>query len=88
MTLAEHQLQRQKRIQSSLIGLAADTRFRDFMETVRECREGALLNMVDGQVIRNERASLACIGEVAAYMALIRTYEEAVAQAALQREEA
>jgi len=87
MTLADQQLARQKRIQASLIGLASDVRFRDFMETVRECREGALLNLVDGAVIQSDRASLACTGEIAAYMALIRTYDEAVAQAALQREE-
>lgn len=86
MTLADQQLARQKRIQSSLIGLAADTRFRDFMETVRECRESALANLVDGAVIQSERASLACTGEIAAYMAMIRVYDEAVAQAALARE--
>jgi len=58
----------------------------DFMETVRECREGALLNLVDGAVIQSDRASLACTGEIAAYMALIRTYDAAVAQAALARD--
>lgn len=87
MTLADQQLARQKRIQASLIGLAQDTRFRDFMETVRECREAALSNLVDTAVIQNERASLACTGEIASYMALIRTYDEAVAQAAMQRED-
>lgn len=87
MTLADQQLARQKRIQASLIGLASDVRFRDFMETVRECRESALTNLIDGAVIQSDRASLACTGEIAAYMALIRTYDEAVAQAALAREE-
>ena len=87
MTLADQQLARQKRIQASLIGLASDVRFRDFMETVRECRESALTNLIDGAVIQSDRASLACTGEIAAYMALIRTYDEAAAQAALTREE-
>lgn len=87
MTLADQQLARQKRIQASLIGLASDVRFRDFMETVNKAREDALENLIDGAVIQNERASLACTGEIAAYMALIRTYDEAVAQAALAREE-
>ena len=40
----------------------------------------------DIPVIQSDRASLACTGEIAAYMALIRTYDEAVAQAALARE--
>ena len=87
MTLADQQLSRQKRIQASLIGLANDVRFRDFMETVRECRENALDNLTDSALIQSERGSLACIGEVASYKALIRVYDEAVAQVAMQREE-
>jgi hypothetical protein len=88
MTLADHQLARQKRIQASLIGLANDVRFRDFIEVVRECQTTALDNLTDGSVIANERASTACIGEIAAYRSIIRTYDEAVAQAAMAREEA
>ena len=87
MTLAEHQIARQKRIQASLLGLAADTRFRDFMETVRECRESALDNLTDSALIQSERGSLACIGEIASYKAMIRVYDEAVAQASMAREE-
>ena len=87
MNLADQQLARQKRIHASLIGLANDVRFRDFMETVRECRENALDNLTDSALIQSERGSLACIGEVASYKALIRVYDEAVAQVAMQREE-
>lgn len=87
MSLHDQQLTRQKRIQSSMIALAADTRFRDFIERIKECRENALANLVDTAVVQNERASCACIGEVAAYMAVINIYDEAVAQAAMAREE-
>ena len=88
MTLAEAQLNRQKKIQSSLIGLARDTRFADFIETVRECQLSAVDNLTDGAVIGNERATTACIGEIAAYRAIIRTYDEAVAMAAQRSETA
>lgn len=86
MTLAEQQVARQKKIHSSLIGLARDTRFADFIETVRECQMTAVDNLTDGAVIGNERATTACIGEIAAYRAIIRTYDEAVALAAQQAE--
>ncbi len=87
MTLAENQLARQKRINASIIGLVADPRFRDFIETVRESRDMAVMNLVDGAVIQSDRASTACIGEIAAYISFIKAYDEAVAQAAMAREE-
>lgn len=86
-TYAEAQVQRQRAIQNAMVELARDTRFAVFMESVKEARELAISNLTDGSVIANERATLACIGEVAAYKSLISIYDEAVAQAAQRAEE-
>lgn len=87
MTYAEQQIQRQRAIQSAMMDLARDPRFQMFMSTIGDAREQALDNLTDSAVIQNERASLACIGEIAAYKAILRSYDEAVANAAQRAEE-
>ena len=73
---------RQKRLQASLLGLAKDVRFNDFMAEVRAMREAAVANLCDGNVIVNDRATLACIGEIASYESILSLYTEALARAA------
>lgn len=87
MTFAEQQIQRQRAIQSAMIDLARDSRFTMFMQSVEDARELAISNLTDGAVIGNERATLACIGEIAAYKSLTSMYDEAVQQAAQRAEE-
>ena len=52
-----------------------DSRFEAFIDAVREFREAAIDNLSDANVIGNERATLACIGEIAAYKSITATYD-------------
>lgn len=72
----------QKRLQNALVGLAKDTRFAEFMAEVKSMREAAVSNLCDGNVIVNERATLACIGEIASYESILSLYQEALNRAA------
>ena len=91
MTLAEQQIHRQRAIQSAMIGLVGDPRFQIFMDTVRDNRELAISNLTDGTInadlITSERATLACIGEIAVWKSIMTAYDEAVAQAKQRAEE-
>jgi hypothetical protein len=79
---AHDSIKAQKRLQNALIGLAKDTRFAEFMAEVRAMREAAVSNLCDGNVIVNDRATLACIGEIASYESILSLYQEALNRAA------
>jgi len=79
---AHDSVKAQKRLQNALIGLAKDTRFAEFMAEVRAMREAAVSNLCDGNVIVNDRATLACIGEIASYESILSLYQEALNRAA------
>jgi hypothetical protein len=76
MTLHEYEVRRQAAFQSAMAGLAMDPRFGMFIEVLREYREAAIDNLTQKDVIGSERASLACIGEAAAYKAIISIYDD------------
>lgn len=76
MTPAEHFDQRQKNIQAAMADLAMDSRFTSFIAVVRDQRETAIENLTDGSVIGNERATLACIGEIACYQSIVAIYDD------------
>lgn len=81
MTPAESQQLRAKAIAAAMRELCQDHRFSHFIDIIREQREAALDSLTDGAVIANERSSLACIGEIAAYKSVISIYDEARARA-------
>lgn len=78
---SELQQLRAKAIAAAMRELVADQRFGHFIDIVRQQREAALDSLTDGAVIANERASLACIGEIASYKSIIAVYDEAKSQA-------
>jgi hypothetical protein len=80
--LTHDSVKAQKRLQNALLGLAKDTRFTEFMTEIRFMRETAVSNLCDGNVIANERATLACIGEIASYESILSLYQEALNRAA------
>lgn len=80
--LTHDSVKAQKRLQNALLGLAKDTRFTEFMAEIRFMRETAVSNLCDGNVIVNERATLACIGEIASYESILSLYQEALNRAA------
>lgn len=76
MTTRERALERQKFFEAAMLELCRDSRFEHFIDAVREYRERAIEALSEGDVIKNERASLACIGEIAAYKSIISVFEE------------
>jgi len=80
--LMQDSVKAQKRLQNALLGLAKDTRFTEFMAEIRSMREAAVSNLCNGNVIVNERATLACIGEIASYESILSLYQEALNRAA------
>lgn len=76
-TNRERSLDRQKFFEAAMQGLVADTRFEHFIDAVREYRERAIDSLSDApEIIKSERATLACIGEIAAYKSIISVYDE------------
>lgn len=60
-----------------MTALAHDARFEHFIDAVREYREKAIDALSDSaEVVKSERATLACIGEIAAYKSIISVYDE------------
>jgi len=49
--------------------------FQNWIETLRQTKDGAVQYMVDHTAIANERESLVARGEVRAYLAIIADYE-------------
>ena len=49
--------------------------FQNWIETLRQTKDGAVQYMVDHTAISNERESLVARGEVRAYLAIIQDYE-------------
>ncbi len=71
---------RQQAINSATIALISDPRFAHFIEVIRQNREMAIENLSDGNVIKSERATCACIGEIAAYKSIIQFYDDKKSQ--------
>jgi len=76
MTSAEYEINRQRAFQEAMAGLVMDGRFTHVIDVIREYREMTIRNLFEGNVIGNERATLACIGELRAYDSILSIYED------------
>lgn len=74
--LQRHELDQRKKIDASIEALAGDTRFADFMEEIAGLREAALDATNELEIIKSERATLACIAEATAYKRILNIYED------------
>ncbi len=89
--LQRHELDQRRKIDASMEALVGDTRFADFMEEVGSLREAALDATNELEIIKSERATLACIAEATAYKRILNIYEDKraafIAKAELAREQ-
>lgn len=84
---AKQKALRQQQIHNSIIGLATDPRFRDFIEMIEDQKEISMEDALNDRVISNERLTLAALGEVRCYKNIISTYD-AIVEAAEAKQEA
>lgn len=77
MSQRERYQERKQFFEQAMTALAHDVRFEHFIDAVREYREKAIDALSDSaEVVKSERATLACIGEIAAYKSIISVYDE------------
>jgi hypothetical protein len=69
---------RNQQIKAAMLGLVLDTRFQQFIDLLRDQREGAVRDACLDTVVKCQRSSLAAVGEIRAYTTLIETYEDLV----------
>jgi hypothetical protein len=70
--------ERSDRLQQAMFTLVGNEAFATFIDELREQQHSAVMDSINDKVIANERLSLAAIGEIRAYEAIISTYEDFV----------
>lgn len=70
------------RIKHAMSSLVRSPDFKAFIDILRENREIAIEDACNDGVIASQRMSMAAIGEVRAYKAIISIYDEYMAQVA------
>lgn len=68
------------RLQQALYRLAGNDAFADFMDEIRELQRNAMLDSINDLVVKDERLTLAALGEIRAYEAIAALYEDFVQQ--------
>ena len=88
MTHQERINARQRAFEGAMMDLCRDPRFGHFIDAIREYRETAIDSLSNSaSIVKSERATLACIGEIAAYKSIISIYDEFLARPAQAVEE-
>jgi len=72
------QQQKEQQIRDGLLDLSRDPRFAVFMEALREMREGAVAYMTTHTTVKDERESLAAVGEVRCFDTIWAAYQAAL----------
>lgn len=70
--------ERSDRIQQAMFQLVGNEAFAAFIDELREQQHAAVMDAMNDKVIANERLSMAAMGEIRAYEAIIATYEDFV----------
>lgn len=65
------QSEKELRLRQAMEALLPDPRFHVFVDTIRELKEGAIAYAVQHTTVRDQRESLAALGEVRAYSDII-----------------
>jgi hypothetical protein len=76
MTPKQREL-RQEAIRTATAALVGHPGFELFMHSIREMREVAIEDACTDSVVADARASMAAIGEIRAFKAIIDSYDEA-----------
>lgn len=67
--------ERAKRIELAMLPLMGDTRFHAFIELIEELKEDAYIYAVGETALKNERVSIAALGESRAYHEILGIYQ-------------
>ena len=70
--------ERSDRLQNAMATLIGNEAFGAFIDELREQQRTAVLDACNDKVIANERLSMAAIGEIRAYEAVIAMYDDFV----------
>jgi hypothetical protein len=70
--------EKSEKLQASMYRLVGNDAFQEFIDQVRELQRNAILDMINDTVARDERLSLAAIGEIRAYETIAGLYEDFV----------
>ena len=70
--------ERSERLQNAMATLIGNDAFAAFIDELREQQRAAVLDACNDKVIASERLSMAAIGEIRAYEAVIAMYEDFV----------
>jgi hypothetical protein len=69
------QSEKELRLRDAMRDLVQDPRFQVWMEALRELRESAVGYMIDHTTVKDQRESLAAVGEVRCYDTIWQVYE-------------
>ncbi len=70
--------QREKRalqIRAAMTDLAHDSRFTAFIDQCKSDREAVMIDLCNDAVVKDQRASMAAVGEIRCYTNIISMYE-------------
>jgi len=72
------QKERSDKLQQAMFRLVGNDAFQEFIEQVRELQRNAMLDLINDAVVKDERLSLAAVGEIRAYETIASLYEDFV----------
>jgi hypothetical protein len=84
------QSEKELRLRDAMSSLVSNENFQVFMETIQELKDGAVDYAVGHTTVRDQRESLAALGEVRAYtdiLAIFRAHREPVANQVVGEQE-
>ena len=70
--------ERNERLKVSVQRLMANDAFQDFIESVREIQHNTMLDLMSDAVVKEDRLTVASLGELRAYEAIINLYDDYV----------
>lgn len=72
----EEQIQRSEILAGAMAELVNNHHFAEFMNAVRTLRENTVQDLCSAEVVKNDRATCAAIGELSSYNSIIEIYED------------
>lgn len=70
--------ERNERLKVSVQRLMANDAFQDFIESLREIQHNTMLDLMSDAVVKEDRLTVASLGELRAYEAIINLYDDYV----------
>lgn len=74
------------RLQQAMYRLVGNDAFVDFIDEIRELQRNAMLDSINDLVVKDERLTLAALGEIRAYESIAALYEDFLQQHAQRAE--